>query len=203
MFYRSTINRKKVAEILKDAIKRRYKSIAEYARLTEQEYKKVHSWTRGKRLPGTEDFVANCLNLKVPVEYMLVGTNKEAVEGLEDEDEYGEMARYTYPNLIFADVALVLPLLETATAFDIICRAGDNWDSTYIYDLVKKHIRVESDAWKYCIYELQQRDSPLVSGLEKLEVSDNEDSDWCERYFSIRREWFEQIYLLAANKEKV
>lgn len=182
MFYQNVMDRKEVAKILKDAIMNEYVSIMEYARVTGQEYKKVHSWTCGNRLPEIEDIVATCNILKIPLEYVLVGTNREVDDDQMEEDELAARARGTYPNPIFADAALIFPLIEMRRMIDIICRAGDCRDSRYIYNLFRKTIQVETAAWKYCVYILQQRNSPLVYKIKKIEVNQEELMIWNMEY---------------------
>ena len=186
------MDREKVAEVLKNSILKKYGSISEYARLTGQEYQKVHSWTRGKRLPEIEDIVATCNILEIPLEYVLVGTNRGFEKEKVAEGEYGEMARCTYPNLIFADVALLFPLVGMPIMMSIIYRAGDCRDSFYIYNLFRRHIKTDSNAWKYCVYVLQQRNSLLVDKMEKIEADIKEIIEWGREYDNKKREFFKQ-----------
>lgn len=192
MFYQNTMDREKVAAVLKDSILKKYGSISEYARLTGQEDQKVRSWTRGKRLPEVEDIVATCNILEIPLEYALVGTNRGFKEDQVAEDEYGEMARCTYPNLIFSDAALLFPLIGMRVMMDIIYRAGDCRDSFYIYNLFRSHIKTDSNAWKYCVYVLQQRNSLLVDKMEKIEANMTELMTWGRAYENKKKEFFKQ-----------
>lgn len=198
MFYENTMDREKVAAVLKNSILKKYGSISEYARLTGQEDQKVRSWTRGKRLPEVEDIVATCNILDIPLEYALVGTNRDfEKEELTDdeygeEDEYGEKARCTCPNLIFADAALLFPLIGMPIMMSIIYRAGDCRDSFYIYNLFRTHIKTDSNAWKYCVYVLQQRNSLLVDQIEKIEADTKEIMEWGGEYEKEKRKFFEQ-----------
>lgn len=190
MFYQNIIDREKVGQLLKESIVRMYGSISEYARQTGQEYKKVHSWTSGKRLPELEDIVATCNILEIPLEYALVGTNRCFKKFEETEDEYADIARYTYPNLIFVDAALLFPLIGMKRMMDLVYRAGECSDSHYVYKLFRRYMQIESDEWKYCVYVLQQRNSPLVDKIKKLEPVQEEIEKWSEEYYKKRKEFF-------------
>lgn len=195
MFYRDTINRDKVSKLLKDSMVEQYGTVKEYARQTKQEYKKVQSWTSGKRLPELEDIIATCNILEIPLEYALVGSNRDLnylENDTETEDEYALKARFTYPNLLFADVVLLIPLMSMDKLMDIIYRVIDCNDSFYVYNLFRHSIKNESAEWKYCIYCLQQRNSPLIYGVEKINATFVETLEWQREYLKKKEEFFDK-----------
>ena len=204
MYYEKTLNKKKTGEVLKNSIIDQYGTIVEYARVTGQVYQTVHSWTSGERLPELEDMVANCNILNIPLEYALVGTNQNCEKSDDNilcEDEYREEARYKCPNLIFSDIAMIIPLLNVRNFIDIVNRASDCNDSHYILSLFQKYIRLDSNAWKYCIYVLQRRNSPLTMNIEKMEIKENELDKWCYEYEEKKKAYMEGIrkYLIAID----
>ena len=195
MFYKDTINRKKVSKLLKDSMVEQYGTVKEYARQTKQEYKKVQSWTSGKRLPELEDIIATCNILEIPLEYALVGSNRDLnylENDTETEDKYALKARFTYPNLLFADVVLLIPLMSMDKLMDIIYRVIDCNDSFYVYNLFRHSIKNESAEWKYCIYCLQQRNSPLIYGVEKINATFVETLEWQREYLKKKEEFFDK-----------
>ena len=195
MFYKDTINRKKVSKLLKDSMVEQYGTVKEYARQTKQEYKKVQSWTSGKRLPELEDIIATCNILEIPLEYALVGSNRDLnyfENDTETEDKYALKARFTYPNLLFADVVLLIPLMSMDKLMDIIYRVIDCNDSFYVYNLFRHLIKNESAEWKYCIYCLQQRNSPLIYGVEKINATFVETLEWQREYLKKKEEFFDK-----------
>lgn len=195
MFYKDTINRKKVSKLLKDSMVEQYGTVKEYARQTKQEYKKVQSWTSGKRLPELEDIIATCNILEIPLEYALVGSNRDLnyfENDTETKDKYALKARFTYPNLLFADVVLLIPMMSMDKLMDIIYRVIDCNDSFYVYNLFRHSIKNESAEWKYCIYCLQQRNSPLIYGVEKINATFVETLEWQREYLKKKEEFFDK-----------
>ena len=200
MFYRDVINRDKVSKLLKDAMLRQYGTVKEYASQTGQEYKKVQSWTSGKRLPELEDTIATCNILDIPLEYAFVGSNRELnylENDTETEDEYALKARFMYPNLLFVDVALLIPLLSMDKLMDIVYRVIDCNDSFYVYNLFRHSIKSESEEWKFCIYCLQQRNSPLVYGVEKINATRVEIQEWNMKYLKRKKAFFDNYKALS------
>lgn len=200
MYYERTVDKKKAGSFLKKRIIDRYGTIVEYAKQTGQVYKTVHSWTAGYRLPELEDMVANCNILDIPLEYVLLGTNLEVEYSNDDvfreEDEFRKEARWKYPNLTFCDVAMIIPLINMRMFEDIVNRVIDCSDSFYVCNLFSHYIRTDSDAWKYCVYVLQQRNSPLVIGVETIEANKEELYKWAEEYQAKKKEYKE-------NKERI
>lgn len=195
MFYKGVINREKVGELLKESMVHNYESVKEYSRRTGQEYKKVQSWTSGKRLPELEDMVATCNILGIPLEYAFVGSNRD-YNYLGKEDEFTSRARFAYPNLLFADVALLVPLMSMNRLIDIVYRVIDCNDSSYVYNLFRSSIKNETGEWKYCLYCLQQRNSPLIGGLEKIDATSDEICKWQEEYQNKKNEFFNKCGVL-------
>lgn len=192
MYYGDTLDKKKVGQVLKNNILDKYGTIIEYARQTGQVYQTVHSWTSGERLPELEDMVANCNILDIPLEYALVGTNLSCNYRDYQRDEYREEARYKYPNIIFQDIALIIPLLDARSFLDIVDRVSDCSDSFYVFKLFRHHIRTDSEAWKYCIYVLQHRSSPLVIGIEKMVPKSVEFEQWFDAYEKRKSDYIEK-----------
>ncbi len=206
MYYENTLDKKKVGEFLRDSINNKYGTIAEYARETGQVYQTVHSWTSGSRLPELEDMVANCNILDMPLEYTLVGTNlKMECDDSDVETEENERrlrARRKYPNLLFGDIAIIIPLIDTSIFLDILNRVIDCNDSFYVYNLFSKYVRTDSDAWKYCVYTLQERNSPLVMKIEKIKAEQKELSKWYRAYYKKKNEYLEGMRKVIDSFEK-
>ena len=176
MYYEKTLNKKKTGEVMKNSIIDQYGTIVEYARVTGQVYQTVHSWTSGERLPELEDMVANCNILNIPLEYALVGTNHNCAKSDDNilcEDEYREEARYKCPNLIFSDIAMIIPLLNVRNFIDIVNRASDCNDSHYILNLFQRCIRLRDlmDNRKEQLSELSRK---VQKSLDETKKSCNE-----------------------------
>ena len=193
MYYNNILDKKKIGQFLKNSIRERYTTIAEFARQTGQTYQTVHSWTSGERLPELGDMVANCSILDIPLEYVLVGTNDgpEYSDILLEEDEYKEKARFKYPNLIVQDIAIIMPLLDIRNFIDIMGRAIDCSDSFYIVKLFRQYIRMDSDEWKYCVYVLQRKNSPLVANIPRIKAKETEIDQWYNIYEKRKSDYIE------------
>lgn len=198
MYYNNVLDKKKVGKFLKSCIIDKYGTIAEYSRQTDQVYQTVHSWTSGSRLPELEDMVANCNILNIPLEYVLVGTNlnNQSInsEDINYTDEFRERAVWKYPNLIFSDIAMIMPLIDIRKFIDIVNRVIDcNNNSFYVYSLFRSFICMNSDAWKYCVYVLQSKNSPLVMDLEKIEANNEALHKWAKSYQEKKEKYVHNI----------
>ena len=117
--------------------------------------------------------------------------------------ESQEFARYRCPNLIYQDVEMIKPLIDIPVLVSLEGRIDADSDSLYVLNLFKRHIKTNSDAWKYCVYILQQKNSPLTMHIEKINATSddilkwgNEYSQKKEQYLKTLRTTLEVIYLV-------
>lgn len=209
MYFENLLDKKRVAQIFKNRITSQYKSINNYAEITGQSYKTLYSWTSGSRLPKLEDAIGNCNILKLPLEYIFLEMQKYEVDYNGDDDtliaihESQEFARYRCPNLIYQDVEMIKPLIDIPVLVSLEGRIDADSDSLYVLNLFKRHIKTNSDAWKYCVYILQQKNSPLTMHIEKINATSddilkwgNEYSQKKEQYLKTLRTTLDVIYLV-------
>lgn len=201
MYFDECVDKKKIGNNLKKAIKRQYGTVKEYSEQTGQIYETLNSWVSGNRLPTVGDMIANCTILDIPLEYMLTGTNLEYVSAessQKEEDWYSEKARFNFPNIIFADFALIMPLLDLPLSLDIVNRIADCGNNLYVYNLLRRHIKSSSEEWKHCVYTLQCRNSPLTEGFQILTPTPLEKFKWSEAYFEAKFNFYSNLQNLLS-----
>lgn len=158
----------------------------------------------GNKLPNLDDLVALCNHLNIPLEYALGKHRKLSSKEMNEEKNVFEdnventefinehkLKVYNYrPNLLFTDIALITPLIGFVNINDIMSRAIDSNDSNYIYNLFRNHIKTDTNPWKYVVYTLQQRYSPLVDGIEIIKEDKSIISKWHNEYSMLKNEYF-------------
>lgn len=203
------IDRIKFAELIKKAVKEKYKSnrqLADSLGVTEQA---VSNWVNGMNMPDIEMVHVICKLLEVNMEYLFLGDKEKFVTSMAkkeiretyNEDRYEAVAKTVYiePRLTHEDAVIMYPFLDDLYLLDITSRIIDCNNPNYVNLFFRKKIKsiMNQPAGRHVIRTLRKRCSPLVSDIN-IELDNSTEFEDAEAYWSLKDEWVrskrEQIY---------